>query len=824
MPLNGIHRGGFLARAVEDVSPGPGGASVDLLLRCVAYLRFDEVPGILTGESPQEQGIETRLPNLPELGSSGAETAPAHLRVRFPARDVVRFTFVPRRPWRPEDDEAELGMLVPIGGGQAGADAAAGADVDVDLRVDALEVHMATAHMKLRVTRQPFSIEVRDAAGRCLTAIRQDRRQAAGLPLVPALSFRDEPGPEPPTVSCAFELSPGELVAGLGEHYGPFVKNGQRLGLQADDALGSGTGRCYKAAPVFHSSAGFSAFLHTPGPATADVGATYPGLLGITSEDHRLDLFVFTSPSLRERLRRYTQLTGRATEPPDWALGVWMSRCRYASRREAEQAADGMRAHRVPCDVIHVDPDWLERDKLNCDFAWSERKYPDRAGFFRWMADRGFHVSLWELPYLDPGSPLYAEAAQAGFLVKAPGGTPASAERVITADGRPRGVVDFSNEAARSWWKRLHGELLELGVGAFKTDFGEAAPDAATMSDGRTGRSWRNLYPLWYNRTVFEATAEAPGRVGFVWGRSGWAGSQRYQAQWGGDPESSVAGMAGTIRAGLSWSLSAPGLWGHDIGGFYGGAAGRPSPELYIRWAQFGCLSPLTRFHGLTPREPWTFGEEALRIVREFAELRYRLLPYLASVALEAARFGLPAMRPLCLEAEGHREAWMEERAYMLGPDLLVVPVLDDSPGPATVRFWLPPGTWADYWTGERRAGPGPVVEAVPLDRLPLFVRCGSVIPFGPVAQHTGELAGVGWELHHWPAANSSGAPMTTTVQIGEGEHVYSPCYGSPRPDGSPGAPVSIACQEVAPRATRALAHLPDGTLMEVPLGHAGGS
>ncbi len=226
-------------------------------------------------------------------------------------------------------------------------------------------------------------------------------------------------------------------------------------------------------------------------------------------------------------------------------------------------------------------------------------------------------------------------------------------------------------------------------------------------------------------------TAEETGRTGLVWGRSAWAGSQRYPGQWGGDPQTSVEAMAATLRGGLSYALSAPGIWSHDIGGFYGPP---PSPALYIRWAQFGLLSPLARAHGTTPREPWEFGSEALEIFREFARLRYRLLPYLLHCAREAAVQGLPMLRPLLLEFPDDPGVVTIDDQYLLGSSLLVAPVFSDSEQPVTRSLYLPSGGWYDWWTGEPLEGGRYLKERVPLNRVPLYMRAGSALPVGAPA------------------------------------------------------------------------------------------
>ncbi|MDA8063094.1 MAG: alpha-xylosidase [Actinomycetota bacterium] len=765
--------------------------AVDLHLAGVAYLPLDPLPGIITGEPPAEQGLEQRLPNSPDLGSSNpVALRPAVLSVAAVTPGVLRLTLRGAgddagTAWPAVPDDAAAGMLVD--------DRPSDSPLEVVEAVDGM-LELRTASLTLRVRRRPFAFELLDRAGGVLTRSGGDRRQVAGFPLTAAMAW--EAGEGPDWCSVSFELVPGELVAGLGEHFGSLVHNGRRLELVADDAFGSGTGDVYKAVPLLHSSAGWSAFVHTPGPLAADVGARHPGVLELVAEEPRLDLWLIGGTGLKERLGAYTALTGRMPVVPRWALGIWMSRCRYRTRAELEAAAAGMRAHRVPCDLVHIDPDWLERDRLNCDFAWSDDKYPDPEGMVAGLRRDGFRVSVWELPYLDPESPLHEEAEAAGYLVRRADGTLAAASRAFARDGRPRALVDFSNPAARAWWQELNRRLVHLGVSVLECDFGEGLPDDARMADGRSGRSWRNLYPLWYNRCVAEVLEAGAGEDGsMILGRSGWAGSQRYPAQWGGDPEASVAGLAASLRAGLGWSLSAPGLWAHDIGGFYGDG---PSPGLYIRWAQVGCLSPLARFHGLTPREPWEMGEPALDIVRDFAELRYRLLPYLESAVHEAARSGCPVMRPLALEHPEVPALWRVEHEWLLGPDLLVVAVLDDRLEPVAVEVHLPPGRWVDYWTGEARDGPASFVEVVPIERVPLYVRAGAVIPMGPIGACSDQIPAGAWELHAFP-----GPARITEVRGPHGTARYLPVASIGE------AIAAVAADEPVPLATGAVVHEP---------------
>jgi alpha-glucosidase len=317
-------------------------------------------------------------------------------------------------------------------------------------------------------------------------------------------------------------------------------------------------------------------------------------------------------------------------------------------------------------------------------------------------------------------------------------------------------MIDFSNHQAADWWNGLMRPLYEQGVAFFKNDDGEYLPEEARSALGIDGSEYHNLYGFYYGRALFEGML-GPGRRPLIYARTGWIGSQRYPALFLGDQAPTFECLRSTLRAGLNLGLMGFAYWTAD--GF--GLAGRTTPETHMRYAQWALMSPVARYFWRPPeiddtRFPWSHGPEAEANFRRYTELRYRLLPYFATLAWEAHQSGLPLLRPLMLEfQEDSRLAGVDDQA-LLGAGLMICPVVE--PGATQRRIRLPEGVWHDFWSGETWQGPGEITYPAPLDRLPILARGGTILPLGPVLQYIpddhrfDEL-----QFHLWPPYPASG-------------------------------------------------------------------
>jgi alpha-D-xyloside xylohydrolase len=636
---------------------------------------------------------------------------------------------------------------------------------DWNLSADESGWTWASHHASLRLTRRPWSLELKDAQGRVLLrthGVQDGKCMISGRPQPFGFVRRSEDLQQ--GLAASFKLHPGEKLFGCGESFTRLDKRGQTVDLWAQDAHGAQTGEMYKPVPFYFSDRGYGLFVHGSTPMRFDLGESYDEAQVIYNGDESLDLFVFAGGP-KDVLGEYTALTGRSPLPPLWSFGLWMSRITYESEAQTREVAAKLTEHRIPCDVIHLDTGWFEHDWC-CDFQFSPSRFGDAEKMIADLRRDGRHICLWQLPYFTPKNPLYRDLLDQGLAVKSRFGDAPTEELVL----------DFSNPATVAWYQdRLRG-LLELGVDAIKVDFGEGAPLNGRYHSGRDGWHEHNLYPLRYNQAAADISRQVKGYP-LIWARSAWAGSQRYPLHWGGDAEASDGGMLGSLRGGLSLGLSGFSFWSHDVGGFFPATP----RELYLRWLPFGLLSSHSRCHGLPPTEPWHFDDGFMDIFRRSVELRYRLMPYLWAQAADSAGQGLPLLRPLFLEHPEDPGVWAVEDEYLLGQDVLVAPFFEAA---AERRVYLPSGEWVDLQSGQRlgagwhRLKPGPVPIVV-------LGRAGCLIPTLAPALNTAaqdwsrvEL----WALGPGPCQGRFCAPDSSeaeTLSLGMGSGPPPPLRGS---------------------------------------------
>ena len=552
------------------------------------------------------------------------------------------------------------------------------------------------------------------------------------------------------------DLDANEPVYGLGEKWGKLDKRGQLVRSYNEDALGVNAEISYKNTPFAWSPSGWGAFVHTPAPVTHGVGFApwSQRAYGILVEDSSMDLFLFSANSGGEILADYTELTGRAPVPPLWSLGVILSKAYYKDAEELLATARAVREHNMPCDTITLDGRAWQDTDTRFAFEWDKSRYPDPAAVIDELKALDFKICIWEYPLVSVENPLFNTMSEKGWLLKdrRTGDTyryqwDMSCFGEVLTPLPDSGVVDFTHPEAYEFWLESHKPLFDLGADMIKADFGEQVEADMLAHNGDCGQQLHNAYTLLYNRCVYEA-AERYCKTGpFLFSRSAWTGSQRYPAQWGGDPQGDWGGFAGSMRGGLSWGMSGAPCYATDIGGYYGDER---DPELYVRWSQAAVFSAHMRLHGIGQREPWTYGDAANRAVSAALELRYRLVPYLHQAMVDSSKTGLPVQRSMALAFPEDRAAWAFEEQFICGDQLLVVPCLQ--PG-GQVEFYLPAGNWVRFPSGETFTGGKTHKLRLSLDDMAVFVPEGTKVPLGPSVRHTNELDGSAVIEQYWPAA-----------------------------------------------------------------------
>lgn len=587
--------------------------------------------------------------------------------------------------------------------------------------------------LTVEVSRSPVRLRFLDAEGRTIAAD------------YPEGGLAWEPG----RVAWVQTAPPGTHYYGFGQRTGFLDKRGRAMTLWAtDETLHTpGTDELYQAIPFFmalREGRAYGLFVDSPARVRYDMAKSYPDRYWVEAEQEVLDAYFFAGPDPRAVLGRYTELTGRMELPPLWALGFQQSRYSYYPEARVREIAREFRERQIPCDVIHLDIDYMDGYRV---FTWDRERFPEPARLIGDLAGQGFKV----VTIVDPGVKVdgqyrvFREGVAGGHFICHPDG-----ELFIGTVWPGRTAFpDFARAQTRRWWGDLHKEaLLDAGVAGIWNDMNEPScfarntlPD--TVLQGEDGKRLpharlHNAYGLLMCRATHEALRRLrPGERPFILTRSGYAGIQRYAAVWMGDNHSWWEHLLMAMPMCMGMGLSGVPFVGTDVGGFTEDGDG----ELLVRWTQLGVFTPFFRNHsstGTRDQEPWAFGPEVEAIVRAYIRLRYRLLPFLYNEFYQASRTGLPIMRPLFLEYPDDPATYPISDQFLVGRDLMVCPVYQ--PGASHRLVYLPAGTWVDFWTGERLAGPAHLVARAPLDRIPVYVRDGAIIPMGPEMNYVGEV------------------------------------------------------------------------------------
>jgi alpha-glucosidase len=646
-------------------------------------------------------------------------------------------------------------------------------------------VGFRTKALRVSINRQTFALTISDPAGNVL---QQDAQPVE----FHGDSFR------------VYKTMPiDEHYFGLGDKPGPLDRRGQAFTMWNTDEYGfqESSDPLYKTIPyfmAFRAGHALGVFLDNTWRSSFDFGKQTPNTYSFGAVNGPLDYYVFYGPTPKQVVETYAWLTGTMPLPPLWSLGFQQSRYSYTPQSRVLEVADRLRADHIPADVIYLDIDYQQQNR---PFTIDQKSFPDFRGMISKLAAENFHVvvitDLHIANYPDHGYAPYDAGIAGDHFVKNPD---SSVYTGVVWPG-PSVFPDFTRAKTRNWWGGLYRDFYKMGIAGFWNDMNEPSvfnvPTKTMPEDvvhridepGFTKRSAthaeiHNVYGMENSRGTFEGLLHLnPDLRPFVLTRATYPGGQRYAATWTGDNSSTWNHLRLTTPMLENLGLSGFALSGADVGGF----AGTPQTDLLTKWLEIAAFQPIDRDHtekGTGDQEPWVGGPEPESIRRRFIEERYRLMPYLYTLAEEASRTGMPIERPLFLEfpdaASDHHPIDIDPQVageFLLGPDLLIAaPPFPDKLDNYVVEF--PSSIWYDYWSGQPLPKPAPVArdakaplgptESVPLAvrihpdvaSLPVFVRGGTILPIAPLMQSTNE---------------TPQGPLTLRVYSGDGcaGHLY---------------------------------------------------
>ncbi len=570
-----------------------------------------------------------------------------------------------------------------------------------------------------------FTDPLRIALSRKGTVVLESLETDAVVPFGMSAEAEDTPDR---SWSVAFALTEGEAVHGLGENVFDLDRRGEVLA--SDDASA-------RVLPLAWSARGWGLYLNSAGTAVHNIGVDAADGYLATWEDTNLDLFLFVGePS--EILNQYSALTGRAGQPPLWALGAWVRQPCGAAPEAAVDLAARLREAGMAFDAVTLDCPgaWDVRSRLALE--WDSERFPDPRQLLASFKQHDARVVATGFPGVLRSSPMFDELEDKGWLLTAESGEAQVFDGVPSTGGAAFGALDLTHKDVWNFWRDKLRQIHDEGVDAVACDATFPIPDGVTARNGDDAARLRTAYPMLAKRCLFEAASwnKTPAE-GVIFTRDLFPGVQRLPWQAPTPVENSWDGLIASIRAALTAGASGVPVHMHDIGN-----ADLPrdqlTPELYLRWLAAGVFSGNLRLQGTPGFLPMDFDEETCKQAHAWLQFRYRLVPYVLGAIEDAVRTGLPVQRAMPLAFPDDPVAHGFNLQYLLGPALLVVPIV--TPG-TEVTVYLPKGdAWWDLNTGWRYEGGTTWTVEAGLERLPVFGREGHMLCLGPAAQHTGEF------------------------------------------------------------------------------------
>ena len=525
----------------------------------------------------------------------------------------------------------------------------------------------------------------------------------------------------------------------------PFLMTSQGYGVLLNSSWASrfaiGTSELAEISSVARPEAPWASDEHS--------GENNPERYSILTENEEMDIFVIYGPDYKRILKGYNELTGFPPILPRWALGYIQCKNRYKNQNELLEIARGFRKRNIPGDVIIIDWNWFAKFG---DLSWLRRDWPEPTEMLNEIHALGFKVMQAQHPYMHDDSINFSEFKEKGYLIF----WNPDDNRNWPQD-RGNHAVDFSNPEARELWGKKVQALFKQGIDGYWIDMGELEthPKSSTPQFLGPREKVHNIYSLLWSKALYDWQRSISNKRVFILSRSTFAGMQRYStALWSGDINSSWEVLKNQVIIGQQVCMSGQPYWTTDIGGFISTTVFY-EPELYVRWFQWGAFCPIFRTHGTRPdNEPWSFGPMAESIIKKYIRLRYRLMPYIYSLARETSSEGLAIMRAMLIEYPDDTEAVKREYQFMFGSSILVAPVVEK--GAREKAVYLPKGTWYGFWDEKIYKGPVEVIDFAPLDKIPLFVKEGSIIPESKIINSTVESQAYDLILHIYTGRDST--------------------------------------------------------------------